>query len=170
MFTVDGLQWTYPCDISRQADVRASNISGPMLNGAYFNDVLGTYLRYTIKLVVPLNDRAAFNPIYECITDPVGHHTFTFPYNQTTVTVTAKVEQIRDVFVRLPNGGQYWKGIEFDAVSVAPTKAPTLSGAIAYGLPPLPNDVAPETGDTYTWNGSEWEETSSLPDADEMEF
>lgn len=156
MFTVDGLQWSIPCEIRRVSEVRASEISGWMLNGTYFNDVLGTYLRYTVKLVVPLNDRAAFNAIYEKITDPVGHHTFTFPYNQTTVTVTAKVEQIRDVFVRLPNGGQYWKGIEFDVMSVAPTKAPTLSGAIAYGLPPLPNDVAPETGDTYTYTENGW--------------
>lgn len=165
MFTVDGLQWGYPCEIRRVSEVRASEISGMMLNGTYFTDVLGTYLKYTVKLVVPLNDRAAFNAIYEKITDPVGHHTFTFPYNQTTVTVTAEVKQIRDVFVRLPNGGQYWKGIEFDVMSVAPTKAPSLSGAIAYGLPPLPNDVAPETGDTYTWNGEEWTEAASLPPA-----
>ena len=170
MFTVDGLQWTYPCDISRQADVRASSISGLMLNGTYFNDVLGTYLRYTIKLVVPLNERAAFNPIYEKITDPVGYHTFTFPYNQTTVTITAKVESVKDVFVRLPNGGQYWKGIEFDAVSVAPTKAQTEAEAIAYGLPPLPLNIAPEVGDTYSWNGEEWVEGASYEDADDISY
>ena len=161
MFTVDGLQWTIPCDIRRAAEVRASSISGLMLNGTYFNDVLGTYLKYTIKLVVPLNERAAFNPIYEKITDPVGHHTFTFPYNQTTVTVTGKAENIKDVFVRLPNGGQYWKGIEFDVTACAPTKTQTEAEAIAYGLPPLPLNVAPNVGDTYTWNGEEWELVSS---------
>lgn len=170
MFTVDGLQWTYPCDITRQADVRASSISGLMLNGTYFNDVLGTYLKYTIKLVVPLNERAAFNPIYEKVTDPVGFHTFTFPYGQTTVTITAKVESVKDVFVRLPGGLPYWKGIEFDAVAVAPTKAQTEEEAIAYGLPPLPNDVAPETGDTYTWDGDEWLQSAELPDADGISY
>ena len=37
----------------------------------------------------------------------------------------------------------------------------TEAEAIAYGLPPLPLNVAPEVGDTYTWNGEEWELVSS---------
>ena len=39
MFTVDGVQWSIPCDISRSMRIQDSDISGQLLNGQYFHDV-----------------------------------------------------------------------------------------------------------------------------------
>ena len=172
MFSIDGLEWTYPCGITRVSEIKYSDISGPLMNGNIFKDPLGTYLKYTVKLVAVPGDMDSYTAIFEAVNAPVGSHTFIFPYNQTTVTITAAVEQIRDVYKRLPGGAVYWEGIEFDAVSVSPVKSPSLSGAIAAGMPPTPTVASPTDGDTYTWNATdgEWEEAEELPDADEMEF
>ena len=52
-FTVDGVEWNIPCTIERTAEITASEISGLLLNRNYFNDVLGTYMRYTISIAIP---------------------------------------------------------------------------------------------------------------------
>ena len=46
MFSVDGVQWDVPCRIVRTAEIAASEISGMLLDRTYFNDVLGTWMRY----------------------------------------------------------------------------------------------------------------------------
>ena len=162
---IDGIPFDVDCEITRVAEVSASSISGQMLNGMLFYDIIGTYLQYDVRLKRPLYNRATYSALYEKLTEPVAAHTFVLPYNNTTVTVSAYVESVSDEILTLENNSIYWKNPRFTIISVYPTKAPALSGAIAYGLPPLPNDVAPETGDTYTWNGSEWLEAASLPPA-----
>ena len=37
-FSIDGLEWQYPCQITREAKLTASDISGMMLDKSYFND------------------------------------------------------------------------------------------------------------------------------------
>ena len=71
MFTVDGMQWTFPCDIERVSEITASCISGMLLDKSYFNDVIGTFLTYSITLVVPFGEEATYATLYEIITEPV---------------------------------------------------------------------------------------------------
>ena len=167
---IDGIPFDVDCEITRVAEVSASSISGQMLNGLLFFDIIGTYLQYDVRLKRPLYNRATYSALYEKLTEPVPAHTFVLPYNNTTVTVSAYVDGISDEILTLEDNSIYWKNPRFTLISVYPTKAPTLDGAIAYGLPPLPNDVSPETGDTYTWNGSEWTESDSLPSANGVNF
>ena len=83
MFSVDGIEWPYPCTVERAAELKLSDISGLMMDGTIFNDVLGTYMQYRLKLAIPLTDMDAGNAIYEKLTEPVEGHTFIFPYNGT---------------------------------------------------------------------------------------
>lgn len=122
MFILDGITWDFPCDIERIADMTASDISGLMLDKSYFNDVLGTYLSYTISLAVPFNLRSQYKDLYEAITNPISNHTLVVPYNDSTIEINARIESISDIYVQLANGGNYWKGIRFTAVSNYPTK------------------------------------------------
>ena len=104
MFSVDGIQWTLPCDIERTAEMEASEISGMLLNKQYFNDVIGTYLRYTVRIVVPFGGEAEYSQLYEILTDPVDAHSFVLPYNRDNISITGRVERISDIYKRLPNG------------------------------------------------------------------
>ena len=122
MITIDGVSWTIPCDITRTAEIKPSEISGLLLNKTYFNDVLGIYMNYEISLVANPASMADYYAIYEIITQPVGEHTFVFPYNGSTITVVGRVEEISDVYVRLPNGATYWKGISFEVTANEPSK------------------------------------------------
>lgn len=172
MFSVDGLEWDIPCSITRTAELKASQISGILLNRAYFNDVLGTYMQYDIAIAVPFNMRPAYTAIYEKLTEPVDGHEFILPYNQTTLQITARVTNVKDVYVRLAGGGTYWKGIQFTVIANHPTKSMSLSGAISRGMTPLPNDIEAQDGDTYTYNATsgEWEKTSGYQDADNIAY
>lgn len=156
MFTVDGLQWNIPCDITRSARIQDSEISGQLMNGHYFHDVEGTFYDYTVKLTPNPHQMGQYYSLYEILTQPVEGHTFVFPYNGETVEVTAKVENPEDIWVRMPGGGVYWKGMQFKATANGPTKQQTLRQAIRRGLTPLPDVAVPSIGDTYTFTENGW--------------
>ena len=156
MFTVDGMQWAIPCDITRKAEVTPSDISGMLLDGSYFNDVLGTYMQYDVSVVPNPRDMGAYYSLFELLSDPVDGHVFVLPYNGDTIEITARVEEISDIYVRLPGGGVYWKGAKFTITSNAPTKQLTLSESITRGLTPIPDVQEPAIGDTYTYTENGW--------------
>lgn len=164
---IDGLDYDVKVQLSREADVRASDISGPMLNGVEFNDILGTYYNYTVTFRFPLYDQSAYAALYEVLTAPVAAHSFLMPYSDTTILLTAKVEPVYDEIVEMDNGRTYWRACRFNLVSIAPTKEETLGEVIARGLPVLPDVFSPEDGDAYEWDGTGW---VALEDADSMAF
>lgn len=170
MFSIDGLTWDIPCDIERTAEISASEISGLMLDKSYFNDVLGTYMKYTVTLAVPMNMKNEYIQIYEAITNPADGHVFVLPYNDSTITITARVESISDVYVRLPNGGVYWKGIRFSIIANHPSKAMTLGQMVVAGRAPLPNVSDPQIGDSYTYTASGWVPSVQYEDADDIAY
>ena len=169
MFTVDGMSWDFPCDIERTAELTQSEISGMLLNKQFFNDVIGTYLRYTVTLVVPFGAEGLYTRLYETMTDPVDAHTFVMPYNQGTITITGRVEHISDIVIQMPDGSIHWKGISFEVVGSNPTKTHTLSDVITMGLSPLPEISGPNAGDIYEYNGYEWE-PYDVENADEKAY
>lgn len=160
MFTIDGLTWDIPCKIERTAEIKASDISGLMLDKSYFNDVLGVYMSYTISIAVPFNMRDQYAQIYEAITNPVDGHVMVLPYNNGTITITARIASISDVYVRLAGGETYWKGISFTAVANAPSKANTLGSVVAAGRAPVPAVAAPNIGDAFTYTADGWVQTA----------
>ena len=169
MFTVDGTQWTYPCDIERVSEVRPSEISGMLLNKNYFNDVIGTFLQYSITLVVPFGAEAEYATLYEILTAAVDAHTFVLPYNQGSITVTGRVQNISDVYRRLPDGTAHWRGIKFSVISNNPSKTHSLGEAISMGISPFPNVTEPEVNQIYRYDGTAWVATT-YTDADNVAY
>lgn len=170
MFTVDGMQWTFPCDIQRVSEITASDISGMLLNKNYFNDVVGTFLKYTVTIVVPFGSISDYTRLYEILTDAVDAHSFVLPYNQGTITITGRVSSVSDVYRRLADGTTHWSGIQFSVIANSPNKTHSLGEAIQRGLSPLPNIVGAVQGDTYTFDGSSWVPFSGYPDADNRSY
>jgi len=170
MFTVDGITWDIPCSIEREAAITASDISGLMLDRSYFNDVLGTYMSYTVRIAVPLDMRDEYIQIYEALTNPVDGHLFVLPYNNSTIEITARVSNVSDVYVRLAGGQVYWKGIEFTCVANYPTKAMTLGEMLVTGRA-LPPDISdPEIGDSYIYTNSGWVPSPTYENADSIYY
>lgn len=166
--SVDGIQWDVECQIERISEIRASDISGPMLDGSYFNDVLGQYLRYDIALVCPMGMEREYAVLYEALTAPVDGHSFVLPYNNDTITITARVESIHDV--RYPVGnGQYWAGTKFTAIANHPTKTMSLNEVLTVGLSPLPSSSGVSVGDLYEYTSGGWE-LRDYPDFSEVYF
>lgn len=170
MFSIDGVEYAVECSITRTAEIRASDISGLMMNGYRFWDILGTYMIYDVTLTMPLRNKARYHALIEQLTEPVESHDFTLPYNAGTVQLVGKVNTPEDVWEKLPSGYSFWKGLKFTVEANYPTKQPTLAGAIARGLPALPPVNTADIGDTYTMTADGWENAEDLPDADLIQF
>lgn len=165
-WSIDGVVWEYPCTIEREAEVTASEISGMMLNKTYFNDVLGTWMKYTVAIAVPMNKVAEYSAIYEMLTDPQNYHDFVLPYNDGTISLNARVTNVSDVWVRLTGNKNYWRKTRFDIIANAPTKEASSSGISNHGLTPYPTDLDPDIGDLYEWTSAGWV-AKEYADADE---
>ena len=170
MFTIDGVNYNVRCSIEREAEIKLSDISGLMLDGHIFNDVLGTYFRYDVRLEMPLKNKGRYANLIEQLTEPVEGHAFVLPYNTGTVEITGLVQSPKDVWVKLPSGYTYWDGLRFTIEANGPTKTLTLQQAINRGLTPLPDVYDAQIGDTYTFTADGWEEVSGYPDADTTSY
>ena len=167
-FTIDGIKWDFPCTIERQAEITSSEISGMMLNKTYFNDVLGTWMKYTIAIAVPKGHEADYTDIYEILADPVSYHTFILPYNyqEGGITVNGRVNVVSDVWVRLPQGKQTWRKTRFEIIANHPTKEAPLGNV---GYSPFPDTAGIEVGDIYEYTAQGWQETQ-YTDGDDIYY
>lgn len=168
--TVDGTLYDIDATVSRTAEVSASEISGLMLDRSYFNDVLGTYMQYDITLEYPLYNRQKYANLFEALSNPNEAHSFTFPYNNDVITLTARVETVSDTVVVLHNGFQFWQKTRFSIISNYPSKFQDLDDVIEAGRMPMPTIAQPAEGDTYTYSNNEWVLAQSYDDADEKSY
>ena len=167
ILSIDGVQFDIKAKLTRQADIKASDISGMMLNKSYLNDVLGTYMSFSLQFEYPLYSQSKYARLYEMLTDPVDGHQFVLPYNNSTIALTARVETLQDDLLEFDNGAKYWRNCAFAIIANHESKSMTLSQVIARGMTPLPDVDNPQIGDTYTWDGSEWDD---VPDADNISY
>lgn len=163
MFEIDDLRWDLPCDITRTANVRGSDISGMMLDRSYFNDVLGTYLSYSVKIVVPIGSEMLYNELYEVLTAPVDGHRFRLPYASGMIEITGKVDSVKDLYVRMADNSVHWRGISFSVTANHPSKQMELSQIVSIGLQPLPSVDSVDVGSAYIYGIEGWEK---IRDAD----
>lgn len=124
MITVDGTDYEFPCDITREAQIQASELSGMLLNKNYHNDPIGTYMQYTITMAIPVTMMAEYSELYEILSDPVAGHTFILPYNQSTIQINGRVETISDRYFK-KGGVAVWRGTSFVIIANEPSKVPT---------------------------------------------
>lgn len=171
-FSVDGVLWGHHCQIRRVADMTPTDISGVLLGGAYFNDILGTYMSYEITVAVPMHQRDDYAALFEILTQPVDGHAFVLPYNATTISLTARVAQVSDEFYPTDGDGAYWLARAFTIVSNYPTKYMSLGDTLTRGMSPAPDRAEPAVGEVLQWDGDSWETYTppSYPDADTTDY
>ena len=166
---IDGLAFDVKCEVSRAAEVSASELSGLLMDRSWFNDVLGTYMTYEIQFTYPLYSRDKYAALYEKLTEPVDAHSFVLPYNAQSITLTARVETISDDLLELDNGKKYWRSCRFSIIANHPSKQLSLGEAISRGRAPLPDIAEPAIGAIYEYTAYGW-----LPmeyrDADNIEY
>lgn len=173
-WSIDGIEWSYPCTVERTAEITASEISGLMLDKSYFNDVLGTYLKYDLRIEVPYKFEEQYTLLYETITEPTGQHDFVLPYGGDTITIQGRIENIKDVYqrTRQKDGNNWkevthWKGIVFSVISNAPSKIADFNEEVRVrGIPPLPESNV-NIGDVYIYESGGW---ATLADAEDYEY
>lgn len=169
IWSVDGLEWNIPCQIKRVAEVAQSSISGLMMNKTYFNDVIGTYLKYDVAIAVPRGYEEEYSRLYEVLTDPEPYHDFTMPYNEQTVTFRGRVESMTDEWSYTDSNGNWWKGIRFTAIGSVPQKVKDGSTIVNYGLTPFPDEESAVVGTYWYLASTGWEELD-IEDGDDTYY
>lgn len=170
MFTIDGLYWPWPCTIERVASVTPSDVSGMMLDRSYFNDVIGTYMSYSVSIAVPLDERDSYSELYEKLTDPVEGHVFMLPYNQGLVEISGRVDgDVSDAWVKM-NTGRYWKNVRFSIRANNASKHMSLEDVITRGRTMLPELTTPQEGVTWIWHNNTWNHTVDYRNADVIAY
>lgn len=167
IWSIDEFSWDVPCKVEREAEMTASDLSGMLLDRTYFNDVLGTYMKYTVGIAIPKGMENDYHDLYDILTDPKGYHTCILPYNSAYIEVTGKIDSVSDVYVRLPQNKRIWRKIEFDVISCTPTKKYSQDELIKMGTMPLPDEEEFEEGAAFMFSESEWTE---LADADDSYY
>lgn len=135
-FSIDGKEWEYPCQIDRTAEITASDLSGLMLDKSYFNDVLGTWMKYNLTLAVPIGNEPDYYIIYNALTAPAEGHNFVLPYNGTNISFFGRVKSVSDSWVKMANGN-YWKGTTFEIIANEPSREATLDDVVTRGHSPV---------------------------------
>ncbi len=169
IWSIDGLEWTVPCQVDRTAEMRASEISGVLLDKTYFNDVVGTYMSYEVSIAVPMSMAKEYEDLYDLIITPVSGHTFVLPYGQSTITIVGRVASVSDQYHYMDGRRNYWLGFKFTVVSNHPTKEEDLNTVLSYGMDPMPSTIGIEDGAAFAWNDTDgvWE---AISDSDEVYY
>ena len=153
---IDGATFDVKAEVLRTGEISASDISGLLMDGSYFNDVIGTFYTYDVTLKYPLYNKGKYYSLYEIFTQPSDGHAFVLPYNGGTIELTARVEEVSDQWVELDNRGFFWTAFRASIISNAPSKTMELSDVISRGLPALPDVAEPEIGDVYEYTANGW--------------
>lgn len=158
-FTIDGIRWNFPCTIEREAQVTSSDVSGMLLDKTYFNDVLGTWMQYTVAIAIPKGHEDEYTSIYEALSDPVSMHTFKLPYNYQDdgIEINGRVQVVNDVYVRLPHDKQTWRKTKFTVIANHPTKGAEI---VDVGYSPFPDTGGVNIGDIYEYTEDGWQESA----------
>lgn len=172
IWSIDGLEWTVPCQVDRTAEMRPSEISGVLLDKTYFNDVIGTYMSYEVSIAVPMSMAKEYEDLYDLIITPVSGHTFVLPYGQSTVTIVGRVASVSDQYHYMDGKRNYWLGFKFTVVSNHPTKEEDLETVLSHGMDPMPSTIGIEDGAAFIWDAEEgvWHVTTDYRDVDEVYY
>lgn len=119
---IDGNVYDVACGAERRARIESSDISGTMLNGSYYNDVVGTYYDYIVTVAVPAGNETEYAEMYEALTSPEPYHTFILPYNNTNISINGRVTKVTDTFVRAEGSVKLWRSTSFMIISNEPQK------------------------------------------------
>lgn len=122
MIGIDGTFYDFPCDISRKARIVSSDVSGMLMDKTEYNDALATYIDYTIKLAIPIDRMGEYTTFFEQVSAPVDSHTFTLPYNQTSIDIIGKIDSVSDVYYREVNGVQIWRSVSISIHALRPSR------------------------------------------------
>lgn len=102
--------------------VSGSN-AGTMLDKSEYPDVIGTAISYTFRVEPNPNNRAAYDSLYEVLSNPVNSVTVSgLPYGQSTITFVGRVISATDVYDGELASQKRWKGLSVTIKSLAPYK------------------------------------------------
>lgn len=98
---MDGVSYnvriTFP-SLSRSFNIPQGSNKGKNLAYEDIDDIFGTEYGYSFTVEADPADVDAYDSFYEAVSAPVGFHTVTMPYGQSTITFQAKVTSGSDTF------------------------------------------------------------------------
>lgn len=115
------VQISFP-SIQRSFNIPQGNNQGKNLAYGDIDDIFGTEYGYSFAVEANPNNAADYDSFYEAISAPIGFHTITMPYAQSTITFQAKITSGTDVYHGLIGGVHRWKQLTVNFRPVQPQR------------------------------------------------
>lgn len=123
VFTMDGVDYDMKVtELKRSFEVADSDSSGRTKDWKMHRDVVGTFYNYSLTFANRDYDQDGYASFYQAITAPAASHTFTFPYNQETLTFEAYCTKGSDT-LKIIGGKNVWGGLSVNFIAMEPQRS-----------------------------------------------
>ena len=122
-FSIDGVYYDViiPEDgIERSFQILDDDTAGRVLSGAMQRSIIGTYYNYKIDLDTSRMSGAAYDAMYEVLTEPVDYHEIVVPYGQSTLAFDAYITSGSDRLQIIKPSGNKWHGLSLQFIALEP--------------------------------------------------
>lgn len=111
----------YP-SVERSFNIPQGQNKGKSLAWSDLDDIFGTEYGYTFSVEADPAHVEDYDAFFEAISAPVGFHTITMPYAQTTITFSAKVTSGKDKYFGIVGGKHRWKQLSVNFYPTEPQR------------------------------------------------
>lgn len=125
-FTVDGVVYNaFVTELSRSIRVVESDLSGDVMSGEHFRDMVGSYCDYSMTIGTDSLSPEEYDALVEVLADPKEFHTVILPYGRSTLEFEAYIEEISDSLKSDRNGKKNWTDLSVGFYAKKPYRRPT---------------------------------------------
>lgn len=98
-------------NIERQANIHRKEL-GTTFDGVTHDIAIGTSFNYSVTFATKKMNINEYSRLYEVLSNPVNYHIVEMPYNDTTITYRARVENINDSIICNYNNFRKWSSFK----------------------------------------------------------
>lgn len=127
LFKIDNVTYNIEAvSITREAPV-LDKTAYRTQDGNLHREVIGVYYNYTLTFPKANLDRAAYDALWQKVTEPVEFHSVTVPTSSPTIptiTYQAYITGVQDDMYRNQSGEYVWGNLEIKFIAKEPNRRP----------------------------------------------
>lgn len=125
MIIVDGVTFNIPIMSLKRNGQFLDKYAKRTEDGNMNRKLIGVYYNYSLKLGRSTTiGRAAYQKLWDKLTEPVEYHTVTVPDGNGSYTYTAYFGEVSDELMAQKAGENYWRNLTVDFIAKSPARRP----------------------------------------------
>lgn len=126
MIKVDGITFDIPIVSLQRKGQFLDKYAKRTEDGNMNRKLIGVYYNFSLKLARSTTiGRAAYQKLWDKLTEPVEYHTVTVPDGNGSYTFTAYFGDVSDELLMQKAGETYWRNLTVDFIAKSPARKPS---------------------------------------------